>query len=210
MPAPLIAPEKETFPNRIRWTVAECYQLADAGHLNGRYELIDGEILSKMGQNPPHRMVLMLVANWLVSLFNDLCVQRQEPIRIPGEQGRFTEPEPDVAVTLEPTTFYANQHPGTDDLLVVIEVADSSLEFDLVTKALLYARAGVREYWVADVAGRRLHIHRQPSDEGYRSLWRADIGDTVALEAHPRESIAVSSFFPPSIIESATGGSGIA
>jgi len=201
MPAPLIAPEKETFPNRIRWTVAECYELANAGHLKGRYELIDGEILSKMGQKPPHRMVLILIATWILSLFGKPQVQEQEPIRIPGDEGRFTEPEPDLAVTSRPTTAYTNQHPGPDDLLVLIEVADSSLEFDLTTKALLYARAGVREYWVADVANRRIHVHRDPAADGYRSLRRADIGEAVALEARPQDQIDVSEFFPASISE---------
>ena len=64
-----VAPEFEPFPHRRRWTRDECSRLAEMGLLTGRYELIDGEILALMGQNPPHRMTLMLIAGWLVSLF---------------------------------------------------------------------------------------------------------------------------------------------
>ena len=197
MSSPLIAQEKETFPNRIRWTVPECYSLADAGYLSGRYELIDGEILTKMGQKPPHRMTLMLIANWLVSLFGKLCVQEQEPISLPDPAGRYSEPEPDLAVTLQPTTAYAEQHPGPDDLLLLVEVADSSLEFNLTIKAPLYARAGVQEYWVADVQGRRLFVHRSPASDAYRSLMRLNVGEIVSLETRPEAAREVAAFFPP-------------
>ncbi len=201
MPVPLVAPENERFPNRIRWTVEECYRLAEAGYLRGRYEVIDGEILSKMGQKPPHRMILKLFASWLISLFGYMYVQEQDPIRIPGEVGHYAEPEPDIAVTKLSTTDYASAHPGPDDLIVVVEIADSSRDFDLGAKALLYARAGVREYWVADVNAMRIHIHRDPDNDGYRWLTRAGIGDVVALETRPEEGVDVGTFFPAPLRE---------
>ena len=68
--------------------------LADAGYLKGRYELIDGEILSKMGQNPPHSATIVFIAAWLGGLFSKLFVREQLPICIPGEQGAYAEPEP--------------------------------------------------------------------------------------------------------------------
>jgi Uma2 family endonuclease len=195
MLAPLIAPELETFPNRVRWTVEECYELVDAGYLKGRYEVIDGEIISKTGQNPPHRIVLKMIEKWLLSLFDTLCVHIQGPIRIPGDEGRNTEPEPDIVVTLEPTTAYQEQNPGPDDLVVAIEVADSSLSFDTKTKALLYARVGIREFWAADVNGCSIHVFREPTEDGYRYHSIVDIEGFVSLESRPADAVAVGSFF---------------
>ena len=72
-PATTVAADcEEEFPNRIRWTRDECARLADAGFLVGRYELIDGEIIRKMGQNPPHRISVALVMAWLVGIYNPL------------------------------------------------------------------------------------------------------------------------------------------
>ena len=112
----LIAPENETFPNRKRWTREECYRLMEEGKLTGRWELIDGEILSKMSQKPPHRITLMLIEQWLKALFGALNVQTEKPIAIPGAAGETNEPEPDVAVTLEPTTAYTDRHPAPEEV----------------------------------------------------------------------------------------------
>jgi Uma2 family endonuclease len=197
MASTLLPPENDYFPNRIRWTVEECYRLVEEGFLKGRYELIDGEIISKMGQKPPHRLALMLIANWLVSLFGDLCVQRQEPIRIPGEEGIYTEPEPDVAVTSQPTTAYVEHHPEPADLLLVVEVSDTTLRFDRNFKALLYARAGVREYWVMDITNRCLYIHLQPTPTGYAEIAVHVEEATVTLSGRPETAVPVSALLPP-------------
>ena len=205
MSVPLIAPERELFPNRMRWTVAECHQLVKSGQIQGRYELIDGEILSKMGQKPLHSFVLVVIADWLRSLYGRGRVKEQAPIRIPGVDGCYTEPEPDVILALEPVSAYTSRHPGPDDLIIAIEAADTSLQFDLTTKALLYARAGVPEYWVADIPGRQIHIHRRPAEDGYRLVLRAGIGETVALESRPNDLVEVSTFFPAEDTETADG-----
>jgi Uma2 family endonuclease len=141
----------------------------------------------------------MLIADWLVGVFSKLNVREQLPIRVPGEAGRFTEPEPDLAVTIEPTTAYAARHPGPDDLVLAVEVADSSLEFDLTTKALLYARAGIRGYWVADIASRQVHVHRNPAEDGYRSIERLVCGESVSLAARPEATVDIDTFFPSAI-----------
>ena len=181
----LIASEKEIFPNRKRWTRHECDFLAANDLLTGRYELIDGEILSKMGQNPPHRLAMMLIAQWLVSVFGFLNVQTEKPIAILGPLGETNAPEPDIAVTIAPTTEYTDRHPSPQELLLIAEVSDTTLRFDLTTKALLYAQAGVQEYWVADVNERRLHCHRAPTSQGYRDITVYGEDDRIALEARP-------------------------
>ena len=195
MTSTLIAPENETFPNRKRWTRQQCERLVESGELVGRYELIDGAIISKMGQNPPHRIVIRLLAQWLIAIFGVLCVQTEAPIAIPGDEGATTEPEPDVAVTLEPTTAYTTRHPGTADLLIVIEVSDTAYRFDTTTKALLYARVGIREYWVMDVVEGCIYIHQSPTPEGYADVTTHDAEATVSLINRPDTAIQVSALF---------------
>ncbi|HLJ56788.1 MAG TPA: Uma2 family endonuclease [Chthonomonadaceae bacterium] len=169
----------------------------EAGMLGERSELIDGEIISKMSQNAPHRIVLLLIANWLATVFGRLCVQEQLPLSIPGALGKYNEPEPDMAVTREPTTAYLASHPAPDDLILAVEVADSSLEFDRTTKAKLYARTGVREYWIADVNNRCIHVHRNPEGDGYREYLRVDLGSSVSIQQRPDAVIEIAEFFRP-------------
>ena len=191
----LIAPEKETYPLVKRWTVEECAALAKQGHLTGRYELIYGVIYLKMPMNPPHRIALILLRQWLVALFGHLYVQTEDPIAIPGEDGRMTQPEPDAAVTLQPTTAYTASNPGPSDLQLIAEVSDSTLDFDLNTKATLYARFGIPEYLVLDIASRQVHRHRNPAQDGYREI--VIFGEHESLTILDRtETIRVGELLP--------------
>ena len=192
----LIAPENEIFPHRKRWTRNEYQELMDGGKLAGRWELIDGEILSKMGQKPLHRITLKLILHWLTLLFGDLYIQTEDPILIPGEDGDTNEPEPDIAVTLAPTTAYRDRHPLPEDLLLVVEVSDTTLRFDLSAKALLYARSGIEEYWVIDVVNRRLHMHRMPTPLGYAEVSIHLEEAEVALLKRPETAVRVSALLP--------------
>jgi Uma2 family endonuclease len=192
-----ITPEFQTFPNRRRWTRDECHRLAELGFLDGRYELVDGEILSLMGQNPPHRMTLILIAGWLASVFGFYVVQTQGPIAIIGEEGETNEPEPDIAVTSEPTTAYLTRHPEPQELLLAVEVSDTTLVFDLNTKARLYARHDVQEYWVMDVNGRCLHRHRDPSPQGYTDIVILAAEQTISPMARPDVAVRVHELLSP-------------
>ena len=171
--------------------------LRDTGRLPGRYELIDGEVIQKMGQNPPHSVTLMLIANWLVTLFGKLYVREQEPMRIPGEDGDYNDPEPDIAVTRASATAYSSAHPTPEDVILIVEVADTTIRFDLGPKALLYARSGVPEYWVADVAAHQIRVHRGPSHEGYAevTIYRGD--EVAMMAARPASPVVVTTLFPP-------------
>ena len=195
----LVEPEQETFPNRKRWTRQDCAKLQGTGLLPDRFELIDGEVMDKMGQNPPHSVTLMLIANWLISLFGKLYVREQEPIRIVGNGSDYNEPEPDIAITLGSATAYSVEHPAAVDLVLVVEVADTTLRFDLGPKSLLYARCGVLEYWVADVIGQRIHVYRGPTGEGYSDVTTISDMASIATLAHPNAAVAVATLFPPLI-----------
>ena len=193
----LLAPELEMFPHRYRWTVEECSRLAEEGRLTGRYEVIDGEIITKMGQKPPHSITIVLLVDWLISLFGARCVRAQIPITLADPLGVYSEPEPDVAVSREPITAYRLRHPGPEDVLLVVEVADSSIRTDLIAKSRLYASAGISEYWVLDVNDRLLHVHRMPVDGAYSQITVHTEIESIATAVRPEAGIAVADLLPP-------------
>jgi len=117
--------------------------MAEAGRLVGRYEILDGEIVNKTGQKPTHYISVSLLTQWANRAVGDPFVCVQGPIALPAPDDEYSEPEPDVAITHESTTAYADHHPGPEDLLLVVEVSDTTLRSDLLVKARLYARAGI-------------------------------------------------------------------
>jgi Uma2 family endonuclease len=198
MPVPLTqkpAPY-ETIPNRIRWTRRQCATMRDDGLLTGRYELIDGEILSKRRQKPAHAYVVNALLTWLTGLFGAEYTQIQATIDLSETSPDYDEPEPDAAVTAQPYTHFADRHPRPEDLLILIEGSDTTLRFDLNAKANLYAHAGIREYWAIDITGRRLIVHRQPSPEGYREIMVYTPEEAVAPLSHPDRPVRVADLLP--------------
>lgn len=149
-----------------------------------------------MPKNPPHRIALMLLAAWLETIFGRLYVQTQDPIVLPIPDEKSTEPEPDVAVTQAPTVSYQADNPGPADLLLVGEVSDTTLHYDLQFKAALYAAAGIPEYWVLDVVSRQLHVHRQSSPDGYMDIHIYSEMEEISPLAHPEKKAKVALFLP--------------
>ena len=193
----LVAPELEMFPHRYRWTVEACGRLLELGLLEGRNEVLDGEIVSKMGQNPAHANALKRLMRVLSALFGLDLLWIQSPITLPAPDNEYSEPEPDIAVTRESEESYADRHPGPEDLHLIVEVSDTTLRSDLIVKSRLYARAGIAEYWILDINARQLHIHREPSNGEYAVVTIHAETETVALVAHPGASIAVTEILPP-------------
>jgi Uma2 family endonuclease len=155
-------PRLASGPQPVRWTCAEFHRLGDAGLFEGRRAmLIDGDILEEGPMNPPHAKTLGLVEEAVRTAFGaGWWLRHQSPLVL----GLDLDPEPDLAVVPGRPRDYAG-HPTSADL--VVEVADSSFDFDTTVKRLLYARGGIREYWVVDVAGRRLLVHRDPQGGDY-------------------------------------------
>ncbi len=184
-------------PNRIPITRAFCKLLEENGLLTERYELIDGEIFSKMGQNRTHANAVMLFTLLLMRLFGDEFVQCQLPIDTGSADFDTNAPEPDIVALSRPVSTFTASDPAPADVLLLVEVSDSTLRFDMSSKALLYARAGVAEYWVADVAGRRLIAHRNPAPSGYGEVTEYGVEDTVTIAARPDAIVRVADLFPP-------------
>lgn len=162
-------------------------------HSDERVELLDGLIVNMPPQGPLHAATVARIAAYLLSLIplEDGTVRDDKPIAL----GQYGEPVPDVAVVKPDPEgdFYAARHPGPESLLLVVEVADSSLGKDLVTKQVMYARAGICEYWVVDVESRRLHRFTEPQSDIYSNVEVLDASDSLSPLAFPGLSIPVTS-----------------
>ncbi len=171
--------------------------MVESGIFDGqRFELLDGDIVNKRGQNPPHASAIQLLLALLVSFFGAARVRIQLPIDVAPKDRERNEPEPDVAVLAQTKPEFALRHPRGDELLLVVEVADTSLRTDLSFKRDLYARAGVPEYWVLDLNGRCLIAHRSPHEGTYRKVVTRSENDSVSIESLPDATIAVAGLLP--------------
>ena len=200
MPVALIAtpepPAPPLIPRRKRWTRDECALLESSGILEQqKLELIDGELLSKMGQNPPHVILLSRMMQWLVETLGWGRVYQDAPIDVAPEDNPRNEPVPDISVRERPPVGLRTPNPQPGELNLVVEVSDSSLRFDLTVKARLYARAGIVEYWVLDVSGERLIVHREPSQAGYGSVVAYSESESVAPLASPQNELEIGKLF---------------
>jgi hypothetical protein len=183
-------------PPRKLWTRAECYELTSL--LDGqRLELIEGELINKMGKKPPHLNSVSLLLEWLFGVFGPRFVRQEAPIDVSPEDNPTSEPEPDLLVLKRSISNFTSQNPQPADLHLVVEVADSTLGFDLRAKAALYARAAIVEYWVLDVSGRRMIVHRdpQPALGRYASVVAYGAEESVAPLAAPASLLRVSDAF---------------
>jgi Uma2 family endonuclease len=184
-------------PPRKRWTRAECATLEASGLLDQqKLELVEGELISKMGKNRPHVNTLTLMIGWLMQTFGLLFVNPEAPIDVAPEDNPTNEPEPDIIVLKRELSHFRSANPKPEDLHLVVEIADTSVRFDLTTKAALYARAGITEYWVLDVAGRRLLVHREPKSGSYASVVAYSEEESVAPLAAPQKNFRVADAFP--------------
>jgi Uma2 family endonuclease len=188
---------RERAPTPLRWTRGRCAAARELGILTVRYELVDGQVINKTGEDPPHAGVVSLVVEWLAGLFGPSHVRVRSTIEVAEADPEYNEPEPDIVVTREPQRAYFERHPDPDDLLLVVEVADRTLGFDRTTKAALYALAGIREYWLLDLEGRQLLIHRQGVGDIYRSIVAYGPEECAATLARPEARVRVAGFLPP-------------
>lgn len=176
---------------RHRLSIDDYYRMSGAGILgeDDRVELIEGEIIDMAPIGSTHAATVKRLARALMSAVgDDAIVSVQDPIRL----DRHSEPQPDLALLRPREDFYASGHPGSADTLLVIEVAESSLEYDLRVKVPLYASHGVPEVWVLDLAGRALHVYRQPAAGAYAQVEIIVQARTLAPLALPAAAIELA------------------
>jgi Uma2 family endonuclease len=179
-----------------RFTVDEYRLMGEAGifHEDDRVELIDGEIVEMSPIGNPHIAELDRLNRVMSLIFGRRAIVRvQSPIKL----GEHTEPEPDLLLLRDRADFYRNGGAGADDVLLVIEVADSSLDYDRNRKAALYAQFGLPEYWLFDLQGDQLLVHREPMPTGYRYLSTLRRGESIRPVSFPDDGIPVVELLGP-------------
>lgn len=167
-----------------RFTVADYYRMAEAGILgeDDRVELIDGEIVDMAPIGSRHSAcVARADALFAARLRDAAVVWVQNPIHL----SEYYEPQPDVVLLRPRDDYYASGHPQPEDILLVVEVADSSLPYDRDVKALFYAQSGIPEYWLVDLDGQSVTRSREPGPDGYASTQTVRGDDRLSPLAFP-------------------------
>ena len=187
----------ERAPNAVRWNIHQCRAMQDAGILSGRHELIEGEIILMVGQGPRHAYIIVTLTAWLIALFGAEYTRFQLPIRLLGSDRDSSEPEPDAVVLSRPASDFLDATPEASDVCLAIEVSDSTLRFDRSTKAALYARNLIPEYWIIDIERRQVYMHRTPGPAGYADVMVFSASEQIATLARPDAPVAVADILPP-------------
>jgi Uma2 family endonuclease len=183
------------YPQKHPISAEEYLRMGEAGVFapEVRLELIEGEIVEMAPIGSPHAGCV----NKLSELFfqragGRAIVSGQHPLIL----STLSVPQPDLALLRLRADYYAKSHPTVSDVFLVVEVADTTLKFDVGTKIPLYARCGVAEAWVVDVNEKVVRVFREPGASSYRSSFSAGVGQSVACAALPELVIEVTELFP--------------
>jgi Uma2 family endonuclease len=170
--------------SKFKFTTQQYHLMHEAGVFNegDRLELINGEIKTMSPIGRKHAVCVTRLQELFISrLLGKVQVWSQNPILL--DNG--SEPQPDLAILKRRQDFYADCLPTPEDILLIIEVADSSIDYDRHEKAPLYASAGIPEMWLFDVNKKVIEGYSQPSVLGYKQIHRYDEGDTLVMLAFP-------------------------
>lgn len=177
-------------------TVDQYHAMIDNGILTSddRVELLDGVLVRKALQNPPHRIATHATRQALEGIIpKRWYVDEQKPITL-----ATSEPEPDVAVIRGDFRDYFTRHPGPKEVAIVIEVSDATLERDRILKKRIYAAGEITAYWIVDLRRNRVEVYSQPEGGDYK---RCDIFEphqqiSIVLDGEAMGSILVSDLLP--------------
>lgn len=189
-----------TLPTAKRFTLDEYHRLADLGFFteDDRVELIRGELIQMAAKGTPHTTCCRNLLEELPKLVGGKAtLQCQDPIVLPSN----SEPEPDFAILKRRADNYLSAHPSAADVLLVIEIADSTLKYDQEVKLSLYAEAGISDYWIFNLVENHLEAYSEPYQElqgtfGY-SIKRIVLPNKpIVLPGFPDLSLDLSKVFP--------------
>jgi Uma2 family endonuclease len=164
---------------RRRFTVVELLRLAEIGFLgiDERVELIQGEIVEMSPISQGHASSVMRLTSLLSREFGrQALLNVQNPVQLDDD----TLPQPDVALLRPQDDFYSRRHPGPEDILLLIEVSDTTLSYDRRVKTALYGAAGVLEYWIINLPKQVIEVYREPRPNGYRTAMTYAPGETLS------------------------------
>jgi len=172
------------------FNVHEYHRMAEVGLLSedSRVELIAGEIIEMSPIGSTHGGTVNRSSTFLNRKIGDVViVSVQNPISL----NDFSEPQPDLALLKPRKDFYSKSHPAPEDVLVVIEVADTSVNYDRNVKLPLYARAGIPEAWLVVLGKEVIEVHSQPKNGKYQKVQRMKRGKTLTSATIPSLSLRV-------------------
>ena len=189
-------PSHPAAPTRRRFTVAEYYAMAEAGILapDERVELLDGEIIVMPPIGDWHASrVKRLNNSMLPPLEGRAIVSVQDPTRLDDA----SEPEPDIMLLRWRDDFYEGGHPGPADVLLLIEVSDTTVDYDRGAKLSAYAAAGIPEVWIASRRDRRIESYADPAGDAYATVRYYEPGESISPQAFPDVVLQVDQIIPP-------------
>ena len=175
---------------RRRFTADEYHRMGQAGILgeDDRLELLEGEIVEMAPIGSRHQATV----NRLTELFSRGVTERATvSVQGPARLGEGSEPQPDVTLLRRRADFYASAHPGPGDVLLLVEVSDTSIEYDREVKLPLYARYGIAEVWLVGLEAGIVEVYRGPTARGYEEESRSRRGQNISPEAFPRLELPV-------------------
>jgi len=186
----------DRLPTAHRFTIDDLERMVRAGILreDARVELIEGELLDMNPIGWAHQACVNRLTEALVrSLSGRAIVQPQGPVRL----SERSLPQPDLALLRPRPDFYAHGGPGPADVLLLVEVSDTTLAYDRDVKVPLYAQAGISEVWLVDLAGEQVFVFRQPRREGYQEVRTLRPDDTLSPLAFPDIALPVAALLGP-------------
>jgi Uma2 family endonuclease len=193
---PTVSPAHLALSDLYRMNVHEYERIVAAGALDDdRLELIDGYMVKKMPKNPPHSWSTKALLKRLEGLLKPGWTWRlEQPVRIP----EFNEPEPDIAIVRGTDDDYKYHTPGPLDVVLLVEVSESTLVRDQGEKLLAYAQAGIAVYWIVNLVDRQVEVYTGPGPSGYRTREDFHAGQAVpvVIDGHEVGRIAVADILP--------------
>jgi len=189
-----MAPRSSVAPSIRRFTRDEYYRMAEAGLFRDeRVELLDGEIITMSPKLTPHAFTVnRLMYALITKLGSQALVRVQDPIVL----NNWSEPEPDLAVCQPDPDSYRQAHPRADQVLLVIEVADSSLTYDRTRKAQAYAASSIPEYWIVNLIDRQVEVLADPDPGAQRYQQQPDVSTGDMLPLPGGSTVAVGDILP--------------
>jgi len=181
-------------PERTRISADRYQKMVATGVLTkyDRVELIEGDILNMPPIGSSHSAIVARLTKLFVLSAGDAAVVS------PGGSIRlddYSVPQPDLMLLKPREDFYSGQIPMPPDVLLLVEVSESSLAFDQGAKRALYGRHGVEEYWVVDIPGKRVHVYREPTADGYAAAFAGSLSDTVSPRGLPAVQLTIGTLF---------------
>lgn len=181
-------------PSRHKLSVEDYHKLGEVGILteDSRVELIEGELIDMAPIGGPHMGVVNRLNRLLVLAVGNLgVVSVQNPVRLPPH----SEPQPDFTILKLREGDAAFAVPGVEDVLLLVEVADSTLAYDRGTKLALYAKSGIAETWIVNLPSECIEVYREPTFDGYKKRVDVERQGRVTPLALPTVSVAVGEIF---------------